>query len=251
MKLGFTSTTFRRIKDLSKIVDIAKKSGVNCIEWGGNIHVTDINSAKNAKKLCDNAGIEISSYGSYYTVGSCEKEKWENLCIIAHTMNAKIIRVWLGKKASKKTCSEYYNKILSDLINICEIADKYGIIVSPECHTGTYNDNTEAFLKIQKDFKKKCNLNNLKTYFQSKYKNISYDLNRIEKTASEIEIVHLSYSERMKEQIFIKKDKDYIKKLLKKLKNCGYDKTYLLEFTYFASPSFIFKDIVRLKKELR
>lgn len=248
MKTGFTSTTFRQIKDLGKIVNIAKESGADCIEWGADVHVKDIEKAKEAKRLCDNAGIEISSYGSYYRVGSSDTEKWENICRIADTLGAKVIRVWLGKKDSQKTDDIYYKKILTDLVNICVIADKYSIIVSPECHTGTYNNNTDAFLKICSEARKTGKADNLKTYFQSKYKNIAYDFDRIEKTSKEIEIVHISYSERTREQFFTRKDKVYIEKLIEKLRDSGYDNTVLIEYTYFALPHFLFKDMAKLKK---
>ena len=75
MHFGFTSTTLRQIKDIEKIVDIAKRTGAECIEWGGDIHVTDTETAKKAKELCDNAGIRICSYGSYYRVGSSDASK--------------------------------------------------------------------------------------------------------------------------------------------------------------------------------
>jgi hypothetical protein len=45
MHFGFTSTTLRQIKDIGKIVEIAKSAGAECIEWGGDIHVTDIETA--------------------------------------------------------------------------------------------------------------------------------------------------------------------------------------------------------------
>lgn len=249
MKIGFTSTTFRPIRNLEKIVCIAKRAGVDCIEWGGDIHVKNIESAKEVRTLCENAGIEICSYGSYYRVGSADSEKWENICLIADAMGAKVIRVWLGKKDSQKTDERYYKKILDDLISICETADKYGLIVSPECHTGTYNNNTDAFLRIFDDFKKKCDADNFKTYFQSKYKNLSYDFDRIERTLSEIEIVHISYSEKIREQLFSKKDSKYVERLLQKLKESGYSKTILIEYTYFSMPFFLVKDVAKLKRE--
>ncbi len=251
MKIGLTSTTFRQIKSLEKIVNIAVQAGVDCIEWGGDIHVTDVESAQRAKQLCLDAGIEISSYGSYYRVGSGKTDEWKRICEIVHTMGAKIIRVWLGEKGSEETDNIYYKKILNDLIEICKIADEYGLTVSPECHTYTFNDNTEKFIKISKEFKKNTNLSNFKTYFQSKYKtkNIAYDFDRIEKTLNEIEIVHISYSERMREQAFSKKNRKYVPQLLKKLKETGYDKIILIEYTYFASPAFFFKDVSKLKKD--
>ena len=46
MKFGFTSTSFRNIKDVKKIVDIAVSAGADCIEWGSDVHVKDIETAK-------------------------------------------------------------------------------------------------------------------------------------------------------------------------------------------------------------
>ena len=83
MRIGFTSTSFRQIRNLEKIVKIARESGVDCIEWGGDVHVKDVAAAKRAKKLCDDAGVAISSYGSYYRVGRCNAVEWKNVHICA------------------------------------------------------------------------------------------------------------------------------------------------------------------------
>ncbi len=61
MKIGFTSTSFRQIRSIEKIMKTASESGADCIEWGGDIHIKDKDTAKRAKKLCDDAGIMISS----------------------------------------------------------------------------------------------------------------------------------------------------------------------------------------------
>ena len=64
MKLGFTSTSFRQIRNREKIVNIARDCGAEILEWGGNIHVKSLEDAEHARALCDAAGIGISSYGS-------------------------------------------------------------------------------------------------------------------------------------------------------------------------------------------
>ena len=101
MKIGFTSTTFRGIKDVDEIIRVGKDANVDCIEWGGDIHVKDIETAEYVKKQCSNQGIQISSYGSYYVVGSNDHEDWERISKIANTMGAETVRVWLGKKDSE------------------------------------------------------------------------------------------------------------------------------------------------------
>lgn len=244
-KIGFTSTTFRHSeKDISKIVDVAVQAGAQYIEWGGDVHVKTIEEAMKAKKLSDEKGLEICSYASYYIIGSGDMELWERICKICQVLGAKSVRVWLGKlgTGSDKFSEEMYTKMVEDGKVICDIAKQYDLIVSPECHRNTYNDTTDTFLKAAKDIDKE----NFKTYFQSTYKELAYDLDRIEKTLPYIENVHISYSEQMREQAFAKKDSKYIDKLMKKLDEVEYSGIVLLEYTYFEAKKFMIKDIARL-----
>lgn len=249
MKFGFTTTTFRNIKDVEKIVKIAVDAGIDCIEWGGDIHVRDVETAKRVKKLCDDAKIEVSSYGSYYRVGSCDEKEWQKICEISSAMGARAVRVWLGRADSEKTDDVTYKRLVEDAKSMCSVADAYGLIVCPECHDYTYNNNTDAFLKIQKDVGRE----NFRTYFQSRYKKKNYDLDRIERTLPYIESVHISYSELVREQ-FPKYNPSYMDALLDKILEVGFDGNILLEYTYIFSqmglPSCMKRDIRKLKAKL-
>lgn len=250
MKIGFTSTSFRQIKSIEKIVKIASLSGADCIEWGGDVHVKDVEAAKRAKKLCDEAGIEISSYGSYYRVGSRNADEWKGICDIASAMGAKSIRVWLGNKDSEVTDEKTYEILVEDGKSICAVAAEYNLTVCPECHDNTFNNNTDAFLKIQKDI----GCDNFRTYFQSRYKRLGYDLDRLERTLPFIESVHISYSEQSREQFPLFRP-DYINKLLGKINDIGFDGIILVEYTYLfcwaGIPSSMKKDIAKIKSKVR
>lgn len=241
-KLGLCSVTFRKLS-AAKVVEIAKKAGVSYIEWGGDIHVTNKEEARIVKSICDNEGIKICSYGSYYRVGCGDKNKWEEICRIAKTMNAASVRVWLGEKGSGETTQADYNRIFDDLKSICSVAKKYKLTVCPECHDNTYNDNTDAFLKIKNELK----ADNFKTYFQSRYFRFDYDIDRIERTFASIENVHVSYRDLVKEQRFRKKDKYYLEKLLKKLLEMNFDGVILVEFTKGSKEKSFYKDIKKLR----
>ena len=230
MKIGFTSTSFRQIKDIEKIVKIASRCKVDCIEWGGDIHVRTMFDAEKAKKLCEDAVVEICSYGSYYKVGCCDADEWLRICSIAKRMNAKSIRVWLGTCDSEKTSPETYRTLVADMRSICKVAEEFGLMVCPECHDNTFNNNTDSFLRIYKD----VGCGNFKTYFQSRYNKLDYDLDRIERTLNKIEAVHISYSEQTREQ-FPRFDLSYIDKLLDKFVSVGFDGTILVEYTYFCT----------------
>lgn len=247
MRIGLVTTTLRQIKNLEDVVRIAAESGVQCIEWGGDVHVTDIGSARLAKKLCDEAGIAVSSYGSYYRVGICDKSEWKRICEISKEIGAEYIRVWLGTQDSEKTDDESYSKLVEDAKSMCAVAAEYGLCVCPECHGGTYNNNTDAFLKIREDI----GCDNFKTYFQSRYRRMNYDLDRIERTVPYIQSVHVSFFDQRREQ-FPKYNPSYMRTLLEKLNEVGYDGDVLLEFTYFSFqhgvPAFCKRDIKKLKK---
>ena len=249
MKIGFTSTSFRQIKSIEKIVKIASDSGADCIEWGGDIHVKDTETAKRAKKLCDDAGIMISSYGSYYRVGSRKADEWKNICEIAFELGAKSIRVWLGDRDSEITDEEKYRLLVADGKAVCSVAKEYNLIVCPECHDNTFNNNTDAFLKIYRDI----GCDNFRTYFQSRYKRTDYDLDRIERTLPYIESVHISYSEQSREQFpFFKPD--YINLLLDKIISSDFDGNILVEYTFLfcwaGIPSSMKKDIAKIKAKV-
>ena len=249
MQFGFTSTSFRQIKRIEKIVEIAVNAKIDCIEWGGDIHVRSVDDAERAKELCDNAGIQICSYGSYYRAGSDNADEWKKICEIASAMDAKSVRIWLGKADSEKTDDSTYKNILKDIKNICAVAKEYGLIVCPECHDNTFNNNTDAFLKIHND----VGCDNFRTYFQSRYKRLEYDLDRIERTLPYIETIHISYSEQSREQ-FPKFNLSYIDTLLEKINQSGFDGTILVEYTYlcgyFGFPSCMVRDIKKLKSKL-
>lgn len=229
MRIGFTSTSFRQIKSIEKVVKIASSSGAECIEWGGDVHVRDVQTAKRAKKLCDDAGIFITSYGSYYRVGSKDAQEWKNICEISSALGAESVRVWLGTCDSEVTDEKTYRLLVEDAKSICSVAKKYNLIVCPECHDKTFNNNTDAFLKIREDI----GCENFRTYFQSRYKRKDYDLDRIERTLPYIESVHISYSEQSREQ-FPKLNPRYIDSLLDKIFSLNFDGNILVEYTYLC-----------------
>ncbi len=239
-KIGLASVTFRE-KTVEDIVSLCKEAGVDCIEWGSDVHVRTVDEAKKAKRLCDDAGIGISSYGSYYRVGSNDENEWLSLCENAKIMGAESIRVWLGKKDSEVTDRDEYKNLLEDAQRICTDAEKYGLLVCPECHDYTYNNNTQAFLQFRKDL----NRSNFMTYFQSRYFRKEYDLDRIEKTFDYILNVHVSYFDQMREQSDKVKDETYLDSLLVKFKEKDFRGAVILEFC--GGEAEFFEDILKLK----
>ena len=241
-KLGLCSVTFRK-KSAAKVIELAKKAGIGYIEWGGDVHVTNLEEARLVKSVCDNEGIKICSYGSYFNCKDYDEQKWTEICLIAKAMNAESIRVWLGKKDSEITSEAEYKKLVANTRKMCDIAAKYNLIVCPECHDNTFNNNTDSILRFIGDLKK----DNFRTYFQSRYFRMEYDLDRIERTSDYIKDVHVSYRDLKKEQRFRKKDNLYLEKLLKKLKEKSFDGIIMIEFVSGDKEKVFLKDAEKLK----
>lgn len=241
-RLGLCSVTFRK-KSAAQVVEIAKKAGVEYIEWGGDVHITNIEEARIIKTVCDNEGIKICSYGSYFNCIDYDERKWTEICKIAKKMNAESVRVWLGKRNSEITSEDEYNVLISNTRKMCDVAAEYNLLVCPECHDNTFNNNTDAFLRFVGELKK----DNFKTYFQSRYFRMEYDLDRIDRTFDYIKDVHVSYRDLKKEQRFRKKDKNYLDKLLKKLKTKNFDGIVMVEFVSRGSEATFLKDVRKLK----
>lgn len=103
MQFGFTSTSFRQLRNTEKIAQTARRAGADVIEWGGDVHVKNLSDAAQVKKLSDACGIGVCSYGSYYRIGSGNADEWKRICEIAAAMGCSSVRVWLGNKDSEKT----------------------------------------------------------------------------------------------------------------------------------------------------
>ena len=241
-KLGLCSVTFRK-KSAEDIVYFAKKAGIGYIEWGGDVHVKTLADAKKVKTLCDKENIIISSYGSYFNCIDYNESNWIETCEIAKEMNAESIRIWLGKRNSEITSEADYKILLENAKKMCDIAAGYGLMVCPECHDNTFNNNTDAILRFIGDLQK----DNFRTYFQSRYYRMEYDLDRIDRTFDIIENVHVSYRDLKREQRFRKKDKNYLDTLLKKLLEKKFDGIVMVEFVDYNSEKVFYKDIEKLK----
>ena len=76
---------------------------------------------------------------------------------------------------------------------------------------------------------------------------MDYDLDRIDRTYPYIKDIHVSYRDLKREQLFRKKDKNYLDTLLKKLKEKSFDGIVMIEFVSGGSEKNFFSDTEMLK----
>lgn len=241
--IGFTSVSLRKYT-VEEVVDAAVKAKADFIEWGSDVHVKTPDDAKKAKKLCDENGIAIRAYGTYYRIGCHDRAAWTNICECASIMGAKYVRTWLGTKGSKLTSQKEYEKLLDDARLCCDEAAKYGLTVSNECHHDTYNDETDSSLKFLADIGR----DNMKTYYQSWYRDEAGDKDKLYKLISYVTDTHISFSEMDKFQLLHKKDKEYIIKILSWLRDLSFEGGLTIEFTKNDKADNLIGDVERLRE---
>ena len=241
MKVGFTSTSLRKYS-INLVVDAAAKCGAKAIEWGTDYHIKSDKDALLAKELCDEKGIEIRSLGSYYRIGSGKFEEFEKICSLAKTMGAAYIRTWLGTKGSEKTDDKEYSALIDESLKLSEIAAKYGVIISNECHPNTFNDTLTSSLKYLDDTDGK-----IKTYYQSWYKDRAGDFEKLNALLPFVSDVHISFSELKKFQKFHKKDESFIPDIISELKKSDFNGCIFIEFTSGDKAENLISDIKKIQ----
>lgn len=172
---GLVSVTFRGLTP-EQIVPLLKKNGLAAVEWGGDIHCVPgyFARAKEIRTLCDENGIRVTAYGSYYRVGVKEANapSFEDIVSTAAALGAPIIRVWAYNKGSADVTKDEYTAIVADMRRVCALAEKENITVTLECHNQTLTDEYHAALKLLSD----ADCDNLAMYYQpNQFRTVEYN----------------------------------------------------------------------------
>lgn len=147
MKTGLCSVTFRD-RSVEEVVQLAKDAGLDAIEWGGKGHVPheDFEAAKKAAHLTEEAGLTVSSYGSYYIAGSTEP--FQGVLRTAQELNTKMIRIWAGDVGSNEIDEAKFDMIVRDVKLNAHLAQNLGITLSFEYHSHTLTDTPRSAAKL-------------------------------------------------------------------------------------------------------
>jgi 3-dehydroshikimate dehydratase len=164
-KTGLCSITFRKLS-IDEIISLSTQAGIDGIEWGGDVHVPhgDLDTARFVAEATRAAGLEVSSYGSYYRLGRSEDERlnFQTVLDTALALGAPMIRVWPGTHGSADTLPEHREQIESELRRIATQAAEADIQIGLEYHYNTLTDSLESTLNLLKA----VDHPNLTTYWQ-------------------------------------------------------------------------------------
>lgn len=165
MNIGLTSVTFRQ-KTPEQICTLAQTAHLSCIEWGGDIHCPPDNPQSQNEALSSTLShrLFVSSYGSYYRLGSSQQPQkdFEVLCDAADRLQAGVIRIWAHRKPFSALEKAEYISCVKEAVLLSDIAQKHGITVCFEYHRGTLTQRAEDALCLMRDIGRE----NMRLYWQ-------------------------------------------------------------------------------------
>ena len=151
---GLVSVSFRNLSP-REIVQLVSASGLDGIEWGGDIHAPhgDLQRAREIRRMVADAGLRTLAYGSYYKLGVSEAAGLPFGAVLesAVALGAPVIRVWAGEEGSDKANSATWDAVRRDAERVAILASESGVKVGLEFHGGTLNDTPDAARRLWKE----------------------------------------------------------------------------------------------------
>lgn len=189
-KKGVVSVSFRD-KTPEEIVESAAESGLECIEWGSDVHVP-FNNLENAREVFEKTaqkGLFVSSYGTYFGIDRDGLSELNCYMETAKALHTNKMRIWPPGKPSKKIIADgEWKSYVKKTSRLAQVAEKNGIVLMLECHPFTLTDDYNAAL----EFFEAVNQPNLRLCWQpNQYKSLDYNLKSIKKLKRYIENVHV------------------------------------------------------------
>lgn len=146
---GVSSITLRRY-GITEVVQYTSDAKLQAIEWTADPHVPhgDLEAAREAAERTQDAGLKVAGYGSYYRCGEASSPPFEQVLETAQALQAPMVRVWAGRKASANAPGTYWKTVARDLARVSKLAADAGCPVSVECQDHTLNDCPEGWKKL-------------------------------------------------------------------------------------------------------
>ena len=148
-KCGIVSVSFRSLS-ASEIVKAVSEAGLDCIEWGSDVHAPCNNdeALTHIAELQKEYGITCSSYGTYFRFQKNDISELPLYIKAAKTLGTDILRLWCGIKGSKSYNEEEKEELFRLCREAADMAKKEGVYFCMECHSGTYTDTLDSALEL-------------------------------------------------------------------------------------------------------
>jgi sugar phosphate isomerase/epimerase len=199
MKTGICSITFRNLS-VVELIALVKKAGLDGIEWGGDVHVPHgkLDVAKETLARTHDAGLEVSSYGSYHKIIEPDGtlQDFQPVLESALALETNVIRIIPGSKGPAEADDTYYKTIVEQSRRAAEMAAAHQIRVAFEFHPKTLTETNESTLKLLAEI----NHPNMYMYWQPAYWGPEMDyrlagLNALRNRILNLHVYHWEYDQ--------------------------------------------------------
>ena len=164
MLTGLVSVTFRELSP-AEIIKLVKGAGLDCIEWGADIHCPpgDVENAKKVAAMMAENGLKTVSYGTYYHIyGKADNADFNTLMQTAEVLKTDNLRIWAGQISSQDADEAVWKAAVTDAQRCADIAAEKGKTVSFEYHCNTLTDTLATTVQLLEA----VNRDNVFTYWQ-------------------------------------------------------------------------------------
>jgi len=184
---GLISISFRR-ETPENIIRYAADAGIECIEWGADVHCPPEQTARLREvcRLTREAGLETGSYGTYFRLGTAQGlEAFKRLCEAAQLLDAQVLRIWGGAKGSEDITVPERSRLAEQARELTVYAFSQGLYTALECHPYTVTDDWKSSLEfLEECFPEKDGKPGLWMYWQpNQFKSLEYNLTAAKKLA--------------------------------------------------------------------
>lgn len=164
LSTGICSVTFRKLA-VPDLIALAKRAGLDAIEWGGDVHAPPTLPAAELRAIAartTEAGLGVSSYGSYFRMGEHPEEGIAPILEAAEHLGTRIVRIWPLKAPSAEAKPEDWKKAVEIGRKIAARARAAGAVLATEFHRGFLTDTAVSAARLVRE----VDHPNFKTFYQ-------------------------------------------------------------------------------------
>lgn len=188
-KRGIVSVSFRKHTP-REILQTAKNAGLECVEWGSDIHAPydDLNKIKEMVGLQKEYKISCSAYGTYFKLGTSDINELEKYIYAAKLLGTDILRLWCGDKKREDYSETEKAFLMSECKKAAEIAEKNNVTLCMECHNKTYTETIDGALGLMNT----VNSQNFLMYWQpNQFRSVEENIEYAEKISPYVKNIHV------------------------------------------------------------
>lgn len=162
-RVGLCSVTLRASTPAA-VLEVAARAGLRRVEWGADVHARpdDTDSLRRLAGATSEAGLTVSSYGTYWEAGVGTPDELRALVSGAQDLAAPRLRLWATRVGAADATADDWSRAVRSLREACTVAADHDVTLALEFHPRTLTDSVDSTLRLLADVDRP----ELRTYWQ-------------------------------------------------------------------------------------